>query len=88
MTVECIRSAGCRWADTAGMRVCVNQCYALYSQARSAQWAAEDDERTSRGVYLGCPVCKQEVRFTCWHDGHDHSSVELPLPAPPDDHDF
>jgi len=86
VSVECIHSAGCRWADKAGM--CVNQCYTVYSQALSAQWAAEDAERASRGVYLGCPVCKQEVRFTCWHDGVDYSSVELPLPAPPDEHDF
>lgn len=62
--------------------MCVNQCYTVYSQALSAKWAAEDREREARGMYLGCPICKQRVRFTCYHDGHDHSSVELPLPEP------
>jgi hypothetical protein len=48
----------------------------------SEKWDREDAARAARGKYLGCPVCRQEVRFSCFHDGIDHQSVELDRPAP------
>lgn len=49
------------------------------------KWPGDDQDRwlERRNAYLGCPVCKHEVRFTCHHDGHDYSSVVLARPVPP-----
>lgn len=80
--IDCTRPGGCSDPWPTGARLCKTSCYHKYSTELSARWAAEDADREARGVYLGCPVCKQKVRFSCYHDGDDVSSVELPLPEP------
>lgn len=80
-SVNCERADGCPWAHHAGM--CANSCYATYSRELTAKWDREDADLEARGKYIGCPVCKQQVRFSCYHDGVDYSSVELPATGRP-----
>lgn len=76
--VECKQGRGdCAWKHHPMM--CRKSCYNAYAAALVKRWTDEDAEREERGVYLGCPVCKQEVRFRCHHDGRDYASVELSI---------
>jgi hypothetical protein len=80
--IPCTAPRGCSDPWPTGARVCRRSCYHKYSTELSARWDAEAAERESRGKYKGCPVCKQKVLFSCYHDGVDYSSVELDLPEP------
>lgn len=76
---DCVLRGGCCW-EGKNRRVCSSSCEQRGARELSRRWAEEDAERKVRGKYLGCPICKQAVRFTCYHDGLDYSSVELDIP--------
>lgn len=79
---ECTNPNGCSDPWPTGARLCRRSCYHKYSTELVARRGREEAERTARGVYRGCPICKQKVLYSCYHDGVDYSSVDLPLPVP------
>lgn len=81
--IACTHPSGCSDPWPTGARLCRFSCYHKTTSALVARLDAEKEERTARGKYMGCPVCKQEVLYSCYHDGQDISSVELDLPVPP-----
>ena len=50
---------------------------------RLMDFREQDAWMERHGLYLGCPICEQRVRNSCYHDGLDYSSVLLKLPEPP-----